>query len=307
MVKTWRTFCPVVSDVFQNHDIKNLMYRFFLFLLSFFAVLLVFSCAPSAQAGREKNLVQGKVSPDIRVSVRMAALDYLGHLYVVDQRNRVIHFTPDKKEAAVYANTRSGQITGIDVSNPFQILVFYDDFNSATLLDNMLVPILEINFESVSTDVSACGVSNDGHFWVFDPVRQRLVKTSRDGRILAETSNLADVGMAGCQVSTIREKGNVVVLCDPSRGFYFFDNLGQYQSHFPASDILSFTFDGRFVTYFTPTGLKRYSLAFKERTLLGYPIELNHPSLKYLFFDQKMFYAIYAEGIVLRQADSKQM
>lgn len=282
------------------------MDRIFQLLVSGFLLLTVCSCSPSAKVAREQNPVQGKISPDIKVSVRLAAVDHLGHLYVVDQRNRVIHFTPDKKEVAVYANSRSGQITGIDVSNPFQILLFYDDFNAAALLDNMLNLIQEFNFESVSTDVSACGISNDGNVWVFDPVRYRLVKTGRDGRVLTETSNLADVGMAGSQFSTIREKGNVVVLCDPARGFYFFDNLGQYQSHFPASDILAFTFDGRFVTYFTPTGLKRYSLAFKDRTLLGYPIELNHPSLKYLFFDQKMFYAVYNEGIVLRQPDVKQ-
>ncbi len=275
--------------------------QYFQFLL----VMLIVACNPAKQSTLEQEAGATKPALDVRLQSRLVEVDHLGQLYVADQKNRIVRLSPMLKEMYSYANNRQGQVTGLDASNPLQILAFYDDFNQIKVLDNTLSLIWEMSLESISPDISACGNSNDGNIWVFDPVRLRLVKVNREGTIINETSNLADVGMAGCQISAIREKANVVLLCDPSRGFYFFDNLGQYQYHFQASDILAFQFDGRFITYYTPTGLKRYSLVFKDRTLLGYPLDLAHPTMKYILMNKDGFYAVYGDGILRRPANGK--
>lgn len=276
----------------------------FMFVLS--PMFLLTSCHTSkSTVPAVEDIGVKKPALDIQVQVRLAELDNLGHLYIVDQKNRIIHLLPSLKEAYSYANNRSGLISSLDTGNPLQILAFYDDFNQVKILDNTLSVIREMSLDNVSTDISACGMSNDGNIWAFDPVRLRLVKVGTDGTVISESSNLADVGMAGCQITSIREKGNVVLLCDPARGFYFFDNLGQYTYHFPVSDVLTFQFDGRFVTYYTPTGLKRYSLVFKDRTILGYPLDLVHTTLKFVLMDKDTFFAVYSDGIIRRTVNGK--
>lgn len=70
-------------------------------------------------------------------------------------------------------------------------------------------------------DVSACGVTNDGHLWIYDPTQFKLIKISDTGVSVLETSNVNDFGMVNVKITDIREKGNYVILCDRSKGFYF--------------------------------------------------------------------------------------
>ena len=213
-----------------------------------------------------KNAIElPKYTFDIKVNPSIVEVDNLGRLYLVDQKNNIINYKPDHKEMYRYSNKRSGKVSGLDVTNPLRVVAFSDDFNQVRILDNTLSVITELNLSDKFADVSACATSNDGNLWVFDPVQFKLIKVSSSGVIILETSNVNDFGITDVKISDIRERGNYVVLCDRNKGFYFFDNLGQYIYAYEAKGIKSFQFDGRNVIYYTPTGLKSYSVKFKER------------------------------------------
>jgi hypothetical protein len=222
---------------------------------------------------------------NIKSNVALAEVDNLGRVYIVDDKNRIINFKPDFSEQYRYANKKSGSVTTLDVTNPLRVVAFYDDFNQVKILDNTLTIITELNLADKFADVTACGVTNDGNIWIFDPTQFKLLKIKDNGTVIMESSNVNDFGMAGVNITDIREKGNYVVLCDRKKGFYFFDNLGQYIFHYEAGDIRSFQFDGRNVYYFTTTGLKSYSIKFKERQIIGFPTEMSSPGLKYILFN----------------------
>ena len=238
----------------------------------------------------------------IPVALKSAEVDNLGKLYVVDSRNHLINYDVDGKELFRFATSKSGNITTVDVTDPLRTVVFYDDFNQVKILDNTLTVVSELDLSDKFADITACGASNDGHLWIFDPVQFRLIKIKTSGEKILESVNVNDVGMVGVQIRYIREKNNVVLLCDPQKGFYVFDNLGQYIFHQEVSDVKAFQFDGRNITYYTPTGLKRYNLVRKERQLIGFPLEMKAEGLQYIYYQGGDYYEINAKGINILRA-----
>ncbi|MBK7806161.1 MAG: hypothetical protein WAT37_12845 [Saprospiraceae bacterium] len=266
-------------------------------------VILVSSCASKKNI---PNVIPSVVEKyDIAVQPIFAEVDNLGRIYVLDDKNRIINYKPDLTEQYRFANTRSGQVTTLDVTNPLKVVAFYDDFNQVKVLDNTLSIINELNLADKFADISACGVTNDGHLWVFDPVQFKLIKINDSGVKVMESSNVNDFGMVDVKITDIREKGNFVVLCDRNKGFYIFDNLGQYLYFFESKDIKSFQFDGRNIYYYTSTGLKSYSVKFKERLILGVPIDVNKSGLKYILYNAGEFIEVNQNGLNVIRSKAK--
>ncbi|MGB4960121.1 MAG: hypothetical protein WBO36_11650 [Saprospiraceae bacterium] len=264
-------------------------------VICFVLLFSILSCST------KKNIEQVSTSTtqsyQIVIKPLLAEVDNLGRLYIVDQHSKIINYKPDLTEQYRYANTKSGFISSMDVTNPLRIVVFYNDFNHIKVLDNTLSIITELNLSDKYADVSACGVTNDGNLWIFDPVQFKLIKINDNGVKILESSNVNDFGMAGVKISLIREKGNYVVLCDKEKGFYIFDNLGQYQFHFEANDIRSFQFDGRNIYYFTQFGLKSYSINFKERMIMNSNTIHGLQGLLYVLYNAGDQYDIFQNGV----------
>jgi hypothetical protein len=233
---------------------------------------LLYGYACFSSCARPNTLhLQGVNVPDydINADVRIAEADHLGNIFIVTDDNLLVKFDHTNQEKYRYANKRSGAITHLDVTNPLKILVFFDDFNYLLILDNTLTEITDLRLEDHGfMDISAAAIANDDNYWVYDPVQFNLVKVNNRGISLVRTSNTNDFGMAGCVVSSIREAGNFVVLMDKEKGFYIFDNLGQFVKYYGASGIRYFQFDGRTIFYSTSFGLFGINLRMAEEKMI---------------------------------------
>ncbi len=256
-----------------------------------YACLLMLSCAHKAV------LQQQSISADINVKPRLADIDNLGRIYVVDEKNTIINFRPDFTEMYRYANNRKGQISSVDLTNPLKVVVFYDDFNHLKIFDNTLTLISELDLGDTFADVTAAAASNDGNLWVYDPVQFKIMKISENGKIMMETTNVNDFGMNQIKVTAIKEKNNVLVVCDPSKGFYFFDNLGQYLFHYAAKEIVHFQFDGNSIIYYTKEGLCSFSLKTKEKYTYDIYDANEKEGVKYIMMYDGSMYVVSNFGI----------
>jgi hypothetical protein len=256
-----------------------------------YACLLMFSCAQKAV------LQQQSTSADINVKARLADIDNLGRIYVVDEKNTIINFRPDFTEMYRYANNRKGQVSSVDLTNPLKVVVFYDDFNHLKIFDNTLTLISELDLGDKFADLTAAAASNDGNLWIYDPVQFKIMKISESGNILMETTNVNDFGMNQIKVTSMKEKNNVLVLCDPSKGFYFFDNLGQYLFHYAAKNIVHFQFDGDNITYYTDEGLYSFSLKTKEKYTWDISEAKQSVGLKYIMVHDGSLFLVKHFGI----------
>jgi hypothetical protein len=261
-----------------------------------FSILAAFYCACSSAQNLESKVEPSK-SFGINAKVNFADVDNLGRIYIVDEKNKLINYRPDLTEQYRYANTKSGLISSVDITNPLKIVAFYDDFNHVKILDNTLTIINEINLGDKFIDISACSTSNDGQLWVYDSTQFKLMKINENGQVLLETSNVNDIGMWDVNISMIKEKSNIVMLVDKSKGFYFFDNLGQYIFHFGVKDVGSTQFDGTNVIYYTSSGLNVYNIMTKENQSVEIPIEIQTKGLKYILYQSGNYYEVNQDGI----------
>ena len=72
---------------------------------------------------------------DLPIKNCRLAADNLGNGYVYDL-NTIIKYSPNGDSIGTYSNNRLGNITSIDVTNPYKILVFYADYSIIVFLDN---------------------------------------------------------------------------------------------------------------------------------------------------------------------------
>lgn len=266
------------------------------FFMLFMIFLLMLGCTSTSVIKPAAS--DNSIPFDISSQVRFAEVDNLGHIYVVDAKNRLIKYGADYKELYRYASNRNGLISSIDVSNPLRITVFYDDFNRVSILDNTLSVIKEVDLSQQFLDITACGSTNDGRLWIYDAVQLRLVKIADNGSIVLQSDQVSDYGMAGMHIAKIIESGNYVVLCDYNKGFWFFDNFGQYIYHFPVPSLRSFQFDGKLVIYYTETGLKTFSIQLKERQIIQVASFHDTTELMYILYQDGYYYGIYPRGIL---------
>ncbi len=272
--------------------ILNDILKYTLFFI--FVVMLM----PSCKSKSAIVLSFPDMAMDIKTQLRLAKVDKLGNIYIVDTKNRLIKYDNKFNELYRYANNRYGLISTVDVTNPLRIVLFYDDFNQVSILDNTLSVIRSLDLSQQFLDVSACGVSNDGHLWIYDPVQFKLLKINEEGRSLTASDNVNNFGIAGGYISEILESDNHVVLCDFTKGFWFFDNFGRYVYHFPVQGLNAFQFDGKFVIYYTSTGLKTFSILLKERQIIAVDSFSNTQEMKYILYNDGYYYGVFTNGII---------
>ena len=75
-----------------------------------------------------------------------------------------------------YSNFSLGKISKVDFQNPLKILVFYERFNTAVLLDKQLSEIVQYNFSQSETPIvcSAIGISTQNKLWIYNNLTQTI-------------------------------------------------------------------------------------------------------------------------------------
>ena len=75
-----------------------------------------------------------------------------------------------------YQNLSLGNIEKIYITNPLQLVVFYEDFNALVLLDNQLNETQQINGNTFETPIKieAFGLASQNQVWLYDGFLQKI-------------------------------------------------------------------------------------------------------------------------------------
>ncbi len=97
-------------------------------------------------------------------------VDELENIYYI--QNNILH-KKNIRENLVYSNVKLGEITSVNINNPFKIILLYKDYNSVVVLDNKLNELTQaITF--LDTNISLVSYASENDLWVY----------SRDNNIL---------------------------------------------------------------------------------------------------------------------------
>lgn len=188
---------------------------------------------PSDVASSLQDLIPGKYS--------YFTTDKLKRIYAVNTANELIQFDSNGKELFRYNNNTLGELTYIDTSNPFNLLLFYPEFQTIITLDRTLNPIAELNLLTTEVgDAAAVALSNDNQLWIYDAASLQLKKLNAKGEVLLSSGDLSLGLPSPPKPKQIVASADRVYMNDPTLGLIIFNNFGQYLQMVPMRDITYF-------------------------------------------------------------------
>lgn len=133
-------------------------------------LLLLLSCFSFCQ---NQNIATTVLSSNSLVADSFMGYDGLENLYFI---NNAVLFKKNTTELWQYKNISLGKITGVNIQNPLQIVLFYENFNTIVLLDNQLNETQKINFSenNFPINATATGIASQNRLWVYNNLTQEI-------------------------------------------------------------------------------------------------------------------------------------
>lgn len=123
--------------------------------------------------GQEQKWIATKTDTIHFQADNFIGYDSFGSYYYV-KNNVLIKKTNSK--IWQYKNLALGKISKVDIQNPLNIVLFYENFNTVILLDNQLNETQKINLSENTTPIlaTATGIAFGNHLWIYNSLSQQI-------------------------------------------------------------------------------------------------------------------------------------
>lgn len=165
------------------------------------------------------------------------AVDPLQQILTVGDDGVLVLHNPQGQALFRYHNTTLGEDFTIDATDPFNILLFYEDQQTVILLDRTLSERASLDLRDTEIlYATAVARSHDNNLWVYDELAGRLYRLSARGDILFTSNDFRLSENLSIGPTSIIRQGDRVVLNFPDRGLALFSALGQLLEWWPIRD-----------------------------------------------------------------------
>lgn len=176
--------------------------------------------------------------------------DILDNVYIIKDKTLTKYNTSGEKLFTY--NNNLGNISFIDATDPFKILVFYKDFNQIIFLDKTLSiigsPILLDNLGFDGCEL-VCS-SSTGSFWLYNSQTTQLILIDKNLQIKLQSVSINSILSVNSKPNYMIEKTDYIYLNVPDRGIMMFDKFGTYNKLLPIQDLHSFQVLNNKIVYF---------------------------------------------------------
>ena len=233
----------------------------------FIIIVFIFNTGYSSGTNSYFTLIKS-----IEVSGDYISTDNLGNVYLIDD-NKLTKYDENGNILFTYASLIDGNITGIDVSNPMKILLFYKDFSRIKFLDNKLsvkgdyVGLQDISLEQANL---AC-LSYENSFWVYDPLSIKIYRIDQNLQINQSSSNISQLTGFSFNPSYMIEYNNLLYISDTAKGIFIFDRYAGLTKTIPLKKILFFQIINNKIIFSEKGKLKTFDLNTYEEASTPFP------------------------------------
>lgn len=197
-------------------------------------------------------LGQGWVSDSIQVDFepKSIRIDPLSNRYFLTEEMQILKYKPDGTFWNRYENNRLGIIGNLDVSNPFQVLIFYPQYQILVLLDNNLAETGRLNFNSIGFgNIRTAGISDDNNIWVLDEGSRQVYKVSTSGEKKVEGIPYFGFNILADKPIFIQQKSNYVYISQEGQKVQVFDIFGKWVKSLDLENFKSVVYIGNNLYY----------------------------------------------------------
>ena len=222
--------------------------------------------------------------------------DKLQNIYYLSTKNEIVKLKPDGTEQFRYINKTLDEPTYLDATNPFNLLLFYPDYQNVVTLDRTMNLAGQYSlFQLNLFQVNAIGAAGDGNLWVYDEVTFRLKKIGLDGRVILQSSDLSLELGENIKPNLLLERGQQVYLNDPAYGILVFDVFGRHSKTLPIMGLTTFQVSGDQLLYWNQGQLKSFHL--KALLEVGIRLPVGVPPESKVRVEKDRFYALVGRSL----------
>lgn len=153
------------------------------------------------------------------------ALDNLGYLYIYENYN-LKKYTNKGILLNNYTNLSYGKLSFFDASDPYMLLLYYQNLNEIIFLDNRLAPIGNpINLDELGLyQVDKVCKSKEFAVWIYDDFDKRVIQYGFNPKGILNEINLSLLNIPN-GINFMSESGNYLYL-STGKQLYVFDIYG---------------------------------------------------------------------------------
>ena len=159
-------------------------------------------------------------------------LDPVGKAYLLLADDRLVTANPLGGNSYSFYDSSLGSPDLVDVSNPFQILLYYRAYGTVVLLDRTLSELDRIDLFAIREieQPGAIARSYDNGMWVYDNWNYRLLRLNERGEVDQRTNNLQlELGERSEPTSILVGRSNVMLYYREAGRLAVFSNFGEFQ------------------------------------------------------------------------------
>ena len=210
----------------------------------------------------------------ISQSSKYVTTDKLGQVYIVNTDDELIKYNVQGQQQFLFFDRTLGEISFIDATNPFQVLVFFEDFQTIVWLDRTLNPISKMNLSQFGFfQVNTISMASDNHVWLYDNTTFQIKKINTQGEVTLETQELNSL-TEDLHPNFILEKNSRIYLNNPKTGILVFDNFGQYIETIPIEGLTTFQIMDNHLWYSKATKLYKYHFQTLQTQAVALPFQV---------------------------------
>lgn len=223
----------------------------------------------------------------IHVTADFMTTDRLGNLYLVD-KNFIHLYNSNGDSITSFNSRRFGEISSVDATDPYKILVFFSDYNLILYLDNYLslngeeLDLQEKDYDQVSL---ACQSRTVG-LWIFDPLRQKAIHLNANFEADKETVNLYQWFGKRINPNFMFEYENQLYIVEKESGIYQFDHFGTFKKTIPITELTSIQMNDGNISFFKEG---KYCM-YVERDFKESCKAISHPKAKNVRIEKNRVY-----------------
>jgi len=183
--------------------------------------------------------------------VEKVFVDPVGQLILLEQGSRLTRMDIATDSTYIFYDNLLGQISDVDVSDPFGPLLFFQDYQTILFFDRTLGERARLDLREVD-DVHQAVLfcrSFDDKIWVYDEWDYRIKLINEQGTIAEQTDDLQRALDLTDLPNFIKAKGNYLFAHYPTKGLAVFSSFGQFLrwEALPSGDHFQWTNDGLFI------------------------------------------------------------
>jgi hypothetical protein len=202
-----------------------------------------------------------KILFTIKSSADFFTTDNLGNTYLI-KGEEIKKYSQTGDLLKIFSNKTLGKITSLDVTNPLRILVFYKDFASILIIDDLLSQNGDpMNLQDYSLEQSdvICTSFNNG-IWFFSRENMELIRLDENFKPVVNTGNLNRLLSTDLKPNFMIEYNGYIFLNNPAEGILIFDIYGTYFKSIPIKGLQHFQVKDNFMFYYMDGILKAYNI-----------------------------------------------